>query len=488
MRLVLPAIELTQTKDIRVYLTKLSVEQIKDLIENKQLIPDTYNPDINIQQGYQRSLNPNRMRRILNFLESCHSIVLPVMPTSIVLNVRNTASEPLKFKDGKLIIGDDATLYVVDGQHRVWGIKDLKNSKYEAPVTLVYGLDEYQEAAQFLVINGTQKRVDPSLQLRVLFYAEEARVEKLASEIKDVIPWQRWKLEALKIAIKLENDPENPWYKKVKVPNDLSDEWKPIKEGSFVDSFRYLSSEENPISRVPIDKKVAHLKEYWNTIRKLWNKAFEDDYQEDFLLVAPFGAGVFNTLFPSVMTLKNVSNSSFEDLLTPIVKIYPLKKWSRRRGELANRGSNQAAFREVATEFLTTINPSLDYRNHKEYDKIRGMKHNLRWLVDKGYDMLSPIVLKSADYLKDDRGKFKKACYVLVNLMNNGKISVYVGQSRSVENRLRGHSKKYNLYHVESCEDDQEMKQLEGTLWHLVKPSVRENENHPNRDFCPFCE
>jgi hypothetical protein len=31
------------------------------------------------------------------------------------------------------------------------------------------------------------------------------------------------------------------------------------------------------------------------------------------------------------------------------------------------------------------------------------------------------------------------------------------------------------------------MNHLEGTLWHLVKASVRANENHPNTEFCPFC-
>jgi DGQHR domain-containing protein len=489
MRIVLPAIEITQNKDTKLYLTKLNVGQIRDLVDNKQLIHDTYNPDINLQRGYQRVLDRNRMKKILNYLESKYKIVLPVLPTSIVLSVRKRpTTEPLKFKDCKLIVGDDTTLYVVDGQHRIWGIQKHKDLKYEVPTTIIYGLDEHQEAAQFLVINSTQKKVDPSLQLRVLFYAEEKLMEVLINEIKNVIPWQSWKLEALKIAIDLENDPENPWYKKVKQPNDPSDEWKPIKEGSFVDSFRHMTSEDNPISQISMDEKRRYLKDYWNTIRKIWNKAFEEEHVYDYILFAPFGAGVFNTLFPSVLTLKKVTNLSFEELLKPISKKYPLQSWSRRRGELSKKGSSQKVFRDTAEEFLITISPKLDYINHNEYEKIREKTHNMKWLADEAYDILSPLRLKSAEYLKNDRGKYKRACYVLVNLKDNNNVTVYVGQSKTIENRLSSHRKKYNLYCVQSCETEQEMKHLEGTLWHLVKRNVRENENHPNAKFCPFCK
>jgi len=488
MRLVVPALQVAQTPGTNVYLTKLSVGQIRNLIDNKQLIPDTYKPDINLQLGYQRSLDETRMQKIRNFLESRFKMVLPVMPTSIVLSVRENKTKPLSFKEGNLIIGDDAVLYVVDGQHRVWGIKDHKDLKYEVPTTIVYGMDQHQEAAQFLVINSTQKKVDPSLQLRVLYYAEQKLMERLINEIKNVIPWQSWKLEALRIAIALENDPENPWYKKVQVPNEESRDWKPIKEGSFVDSFRYLSSEQNPIAKMSMEKKVRYLREYWNVIRKLWSKAFEEDKTYDYLLVSPFGAGVFHTLFPSVMTLRSVDGSNFEDLLQPVAKSFPLESWRRKTGVLAKRGSSQGTYREVAEEFVLTINPHLDYANKKEYEKLREMRHNLRWLVDKAYGTLSPLLLKSADSLVDDIGKYKKACYVLADLKDGGEVSVYVGQSRSVESRLRGHDRKYKLYYVESCQDDQEMKQLEATLWHLVKSNVRENDVHPNKDFCPFCE
>jgi DGQHR domain-containing protein len=488
MRLLLPAVEIVQQNDVHLYLTKLNVKQIKDLINSKQLIPDTYNPDINIQRGYQRTLDKNRMRKILNFLESRYKIVLNVMPTSIVLSVRKSNTEPIKFNNGQLIIGDDATLFVVDGQHRVWGIKEHRDVKYEVPTTIIYGLNEHQEAAQFLVINSTQKKVDPSLQLRVLFYAEEKLMMNLIKEIKNVIPWQSWKLEALKIAIELENDPENPWYKKVKQPNDPSGEWKPIKEGSFVDSFRYMCSENNPISHVPMDKKAAHLKNYWNTIRKLWTKPFEDDYVYDYILMAPFGAGVFNTLFPSVLTLRDITDLSFEELLKPIAKKYPTRSWSRRKGELSKLGGGHKTYNNTAERFLITINRNFDYTNSREYERIRARApHNLKWLVDKAYDMLSPLKLRSAENLKNERGKHKRACYVLANLKDNMDLQVYVGQSKTIEKRLGGHGKKFNLYYVESCEDDQEMNQLEGTLWHLVKKDVRANENHPNVKFCPFC-
>jgi DGQHR domain-containing protein len=392
------------------------------------------------------------------------------------------------FDDGQLIVGDDATFFVVDGQHRVWGMKELKEKNYEVPTTIIYGLNEHQEAAQFLVINSTQKKVDPSLQLRVLFYAQEKLMMNLIKEIKNVIPWQSWKLEALKVAIQLENDPETPWYKKVKQPNDSSSEFKPIKEGSFVDSFRHMCSENSPISQISMDIKAKLLKKYWCNIKELWPEAFEEAHLSDYILVAPFGAGVFNTLFPSMLTLNTAIDVSLEDLLRPISKRYPLKSWSRRKGNLSRLGGGHGVYSLVAADFLMAISKSFDYTNEREYDKIRDKApHNMKGLVDKAFDMLSPLQLRSSENLKAEAGKHKRACYVLVNIKKNLDVEVYVGQSKTVEKRLRSHSRGFNLYNTEPCSDEQEMNVLEGALWHLVRESVRMNENHPNAKLCPFC-
>jgi DGQHR domain-containing protein len=489
MRLALPAVEVKQHNQTQLYLTKLSVGQIKGLIENKQLVIDTYNPDIKIARGYQRTLDENRIRKMLTFLESKYKIVLHIMPTSVVLSSRKSATEPIKFKDGKLIIGDDATLFVVDGQHRIWGIKNHKDENYEVPTTIVYGLSEHQEAAQFLVINSTQKKVDPSLQLRVLFYAEEKLMMNLINEIKNVIPWQSWKLEALKIAIDLENDPENPWYKRVKQPNDASNDWKPIREGSFVDSFRQVCIESGPIAKIQTDIKEKYVKSYWNVIKSLWPKPFENDFLSDYILVGPFGAGVFNTLFPSVLAINLTIGSSFEEMLKPIAKRYPLRTWTRRKGELAKFGGGHGAYTTAAEDFLKVIDKNFDYINFPEYVKIRERApHNMKSLVDKAYDVLSPLQLRTSDNLKQEAGKHKRACYVLVNLKDDMGIEVYVGQSKTAEKRLGSHNKKFNLYNMMSCKNEQEMNNLEGVLWHLVKPSVRSNDNHPNKDSCWFCK
>jgi hypothetical protein len=43
-------------------------------------------------------------------------------------------------------------------------------------------------------------------------------------------------------------------------------------------------------------------------------------------------------------------------------------------------------------------------------------------------------------------------------------IDVYVGQSKTVEKGLSSHSKKFNLYNMKPCANEQEMNHLEGTL------------------------
>lgn len=101
--------------------------------------------------------------------------------------------------------------------------------------------------------------------------------------------------------------------------------------------------------------------------------------------------------------------------------------------------------------------------------------------------MLSPLYLRYHSFLPKDRGRFAKACYVLANLSDDN-ISVYVGQTKNVESRLKQHKNRYNLYYIKSCENEKDVDYLEGALYHLVKPEVRENQVHPNAKYCAFCK
>jgi|TARA_B100001971_G_C18229152_1_gene562739 DGQHR domain-containing protein len=237
----------------------------------------------------------------------------------------NIRKRNLSYKKNELIIGDDAVFHIVDGQHRIAGLKMFKKKSYEVPVTILENLNENQEAAQFLVINSSQKAVDPQLQLRVIYKSDTYGINKLLNEVKKVIPWQAWKLKALKIAIALEKEGSSPWYDLIKIPNEEigSGEWKPLREGSFLDSLRAVCSGGNPIEYLDDDKKIMALIEYWKSIKKIYPEAFNNKTGIDYLLTKGIGAGVFNTFFPNAYTLLlSGVVKDFDEVLIPIKKVF----------------------------------------------------------------------------------------------------------------------------------------------------------------------
>ena len=486
MRLKIEAIKLNQVPKINIYLTKLNVGQLKKLYGDKQIISDKYDPDLE-ETGYNREISEGRAKKVLWYLSKNFEIILPILPSSIVMNVRK---KTLKFKNNKLLIGDDAVFYIVDGQHRLEGLRQYKKNGYEVPVTILENLENYQEAAQFLIINSTQKRVDPQLQLRVLFKTDELGLNKLIKEIKEVLPLNAWKLKALKIVVGLEKAGSSPWFDLVKLPNESvgSNEWKPIKEGSFLDSLRSVCSNESSLENLDDDKKIRYLIQYWNSIKKMYPEAFDKKTGDDYLICRGLGAGVFNTFFPIAFMLLQVGVvKDFDELSYKIKRNYPLRRWSRvKRSYFSKIGTGQGAFKQMAEEFLLKMCPQLDYINGREYDKLtrRGkFKNELK----KAYNMMRPIHLKHIDFLEEDIRQYAFGCYILINLKKD-QIKVYAGQSENVKKRLKNHNKEYKLYAVVSCRDKKELDLLEGILYHLVKPNVRENKVHPNKEYCIFCK
>ncbi|MFH1637561.1 MAG: DGQHR domain-containing protein [Candidatus Woesearchaeota archaeon] len=491
MKLIIPALRVKQDARVNIYLTTFKVGQLKGLYEDKQILKDYYSPDLKAggPKGYNRTIDPNRTKRILNYLSTRYEYVLPLLPSSLVLNVRNNR---LKFQDSKheLLIGGDVDFYVIDGQHRIEGLLKHKES-YEVPVTILEGLDEIKEAMQFLIINTTQKRVDPQLQLRDLFRICDKDFGGILGEVKEVLSREvlgsgEWKIEALKIAMELETQALSPWYDRVKLPNEslIPGKWKPIRENSFADTLRFICTGGNPTDNLSESDKKRYLLDYWKSINKAYPEAFDQKCGREYILTKSSGAGRFNTFFPSAYTLcaaKIVPD--FDALLQRIKQAYPLRMWLKRKRGIFSGGS-QGEFRRDALKFVLKVCPQLDYINEKAYEKM--IKEGIfASQVKRAYNMMSPLKLKHVSFFNKDCTKYATGCYILVDLKKD-KIRVYAGKSEDIKQRLKAHPKKYNLYSVEPC-NKKEAEIIEGVLFHLIKEEVRENKVAPNKEGCPFC-
>ena len=184
----LPAIKIVQA-GVDIYLSAIPISTLADWKESGRLDVAEWRPQDaqteRTQDNYQRQLETIRSVRIKKYAElppSETSLILPIFAQSILLNVRSAPGT----RKPKIFFGNGQTgtlrfpaslqfkIWEVDGQHRIEGLisayeaSNRKFSKYLIPIAIMNGLTLGQEAAQFLIINTTQKPVRYDLELRVL--------------------------------------------------------------------------------------------------------------------------------------------------------------------------------------------------------------------------------------------------------------------------------------------------------------------------------
>ena len=154
----------------------------------------------------QRILEPGRLKEIREFTKAGGDY-----PASVILNWVSDDS-PLKLSKCELsfVIGDRLA-QLVDGQHRVEGLRTAikeKSSigKLEIPVTIYQGLSTQECADIFISINDKQRQVKKSLVVDLYDVASDYVVDIVAQRARD-------------LAENLNTDERSPYQGCIKFPN-----------------------------------------------------------------------------------------------------------------------------------------------------------------------------------------------------------------------------------------------------------------------------
>jgi DGQHR domain-containing protein len=224
---------------VRIY---AGIMRAKDLVAATTV--DRYNSALPIEdptQGYQRSPEHSRITRIGSHL--IKSIVHGegqgggLFPTAVVLAARS----PLKYQNGKLSL--DRQLQVIDGQHRIAGLRYAIEEKgtvelEDFPITFVIieVADRIVEMNQFTIINGTAKSVRTDLVNTILTKTATSRGDDSVAE-KD-----RWKVAVTMVVEKLDKEPTSPWHGLILMPDEVGSPKggtsKIVRATSFMTSLR----------------------------------------------------------------------------------------------------------------------------------------------------------------------------------------------------------------------------------------------------------
>ena len=270
-RFKVPAARVKQG-DLVIFTTALKVSQ---LMANGFYSVETLDPENPDDKGFQRLLNKGRAKKVADYVVQGQDRKDAFLPTSVFLATHNSIEfDPVENK----IEIDTSTvcpLSVVDGQHRLEGLKiaaekDSRVLDFEVPVNIAVNLSKIAQMCHFLIVNSTQKSVDKSVEQRIIGRLTDAL------EVEDIPSLPKWILhivekgeveKAIKLADYLNETEESPWLGKIRMANVESPDGT-INQRSFVKAIvKYVLTANNPISVYrDFDKEKKIFLNYWKAI------------------------------------------------------------------------------------------------------------------------------------------------------------------------------------------------------------------------------
>jgi len=146
--------------------------------------------EVDTYLGIQREVDPKRVKELekyVNTVDAC-------FPTSVILAVPEECAEfdptrnILKLSsvhdaDGNPIISRVAIAKVLDGQHRIEGLRALLEGKFEVNVSIFVDMDIANQAYLFSTVNLAQTKVKKSLVYDLFEYSRSRSPQKSAHNI-----------------------------------------------------------------------------------------------------------------------------------------------------------------------------------------------------------------------------------------------------------------------------------------------------------------
>ena len=276
---------------------------------------DVFRTDIfdqtNNPEGYQRIPNQTRVQAFQRFIETENMF----SPTSILLNIRENAK--IKIEHGKILLDEGAEIWIVDGQHRVEGIRklldessDQKYQNMDIPVIITQLKNKFEEAILFAIFNKTQMGIRYDLVEEML----NNQVQKGNTSLKKLMDMYDKagmkifkeidiRLDAVGITHMLNDKPGNPWHNMVIFPNEgrITAKDKIIKMRSFTTSLEPLIiNMRDNLSNVDTDLIVKHLEIFWIALSKVMPMAFGE--KDQYSLQKSTGVAVLHSVYPKILT------------------------------------------------------------------------------------------------------------------------------------------------------------------------------------------
>ena len=375
-RITRPA-SMVKQGDLTLYATSLKVSDL--------LIPNFYSierldPENASEKGYQRLLNKARAKKLADYIVAGQETRDAFLPTSIFIATEKNISFNPSNNTIDIDIDEVAPFNVVDGQHRVEGLKmayekDPRVLEFEVPVNIAINLPEIAQMCHFLIVNTTQKSVEEGVAQRI-----RARLTQ-AFGIEDIPNLPKWILnsvqkgeddKALRVVDFLNSETYSPWYNRIRMANDENSEGS-VNQKSFVKAIKkYFLVANNPIISTQEEPKQQKIfLNYWKAITNILGTEeptvlFKYNGVELFCrFCVPFFLKMMNMNDFKVQTMQVLIEQVFENVEGDAAGVGHTDFWIK--GSTAS-GLNAGALSKISNEMVKALHKTSDVDRVKEME------------------------------------------------------------------------------------------------------------------------
>jgi len=343
---------------------------------------DIYRRLPNRIDGYQRALSKARLSKGKKGVPGYILNQMGVFPTSVLVNVRKENAE-LRFIEkqkisenmsiGELIVPDDATWYILDGQHRVEGLKIAMREKPELreyPLIITMTNENiFYEMLMFYIVNSRAKAVPTDLAYRILQRMLYDMQAPPWIEIELMGRTERRKAVAATIVDYLNMKETSPFKGRIReVGEPLKGELHVTSDGTMT---RYIAEIlKERIFQDMYDEELADLIiDYWNAIKELYPNCFEN--HREYVLLDTLGLSSLSRLFPVIFGYcskdGDTSKDNMKKYLSYLLRETPNHKdpdfkraiderwWHKTDGPGVIHGTGEGHYSRIAQMFAEKI-------------------------------------------------------------------------------------------------------------------------------------
>ncbi len=358
------AIEFSQASH-RMFVTSLTAQQLIEgtIVDgyDSTLTPDDPN------QGYQRPPERSRITRIGTYL--IKHMGSGLYPNPVLLSSR----APLRFDpvSRRLELPSQASLRVIDGQHRIAGLRYAIEEKKEEslaflqiPAVILETASRHEEMEQFRIINSSAKSVRTDLVNSILTaMAESQGIEAIPEK-------DQWRVVVTKVVDALNHREDSPWHNVLLMPDEVGKRdaaGKITRATSAMTSIRpvheYLAAHPKFAGK-SLDEKAEGLADilvaYWRAIRSIVPDAFDDPDQ----YVIQKTPGLFSLhyllkdelLHSIYWGRRDWDETTFREFIADSPEITDPDFWDRSAARAAAYGSMKG-FRELGDLLIESVKP-----------------------------------------------------------------------------------------------------------------------------------